>query len=78
MTHSTTATTTHTTTAIDTAMGNGSRKIASASKSTSKDDVTKWSSVDVQHWIQQQCNKFELKKATAEKFEMNGRSNGDE
>ena len=83
MTHSATATTTTTppTTAIDTAMGSGSRKIASAgdlsrpaSKSTSKGDVTRWTSVDVQHWIDQQSKKFELKKTAAEKFEMNGRS----
>lgn len=36
-------------------------------------DVAKWSSDEVQHWIKHQCRKFELKKATAEKFEMNGR-----
>ena len=36
-------------------------------------DVTKWSSTDVQHWIEEQCQKFELKKTTAEKFQMNGK-----
>jgi hypothetical protein len=35
-------------------------------------DVTEWSSTDVQHWIEEQCQKFELKKATTEKFQMNG------
>lgn len=35
-------------------------------------DITKWSSTDVQHWIEEQCQKFELKKATSEKFQMNG------
>jgi hypothetical protein len=37
-----------------------------------KKDVTKWSSVEVQHWIEEQCQKFELKKATTEKFQLNG------
>ena len=36
-------------------------------------DVTKWSSVDVQRWIDEQCKTFELKRATTEKFQMNGR-----
>jgi thiol:disulfide interchange protein len=36
-------------------------------------DVTKWSSTDVQHWIEDQCRKFELTKATTAKFQMNGR-----
>lgn len=36
-------------------------------------DVAKWSSNEVQHWVKQQCKRYELKKATAEKFEMNGK-----
>jgi glutamyl/glutaminyl-tRNA synthetase len=35
-------------------------------------DVTQWSSAEVQHWVEEQCQKFELKKATTEKFQMNG------
>lgn len=35
-------------------------------------DVTKWSSTDVQRWVEDQCRKFELTKATSEKFQMNG------
>ena len=35
-------------------------------------DVTKWSSADVLRWIEEQSQKFELKKATTEKFQMNG------
>jgi hypothetical protein len=35
-------------------------------------DVTNWSSTDVQRWIEEQCQKFELKRATIEKFQMNG------
>jgi hypothetical protein len=67
-------------------MGNGNKKLSSHSfsadnlpdqslKSTANKDVAKWSSTDVQHWIKKQCKKFELKKITAEKFEMNGRKN---
>ncbi|CAF3142087.1 unnamed protein product [Rotaria socialis] len=37
-------------------------------------DVTKWSSIDVQQWIEEQCQQFELKKATKEKFQMNGQA----
>jgi hypothetical protein len=80
MTHTTTKTTS---TSNAEAMGNGNKKYPShsfsaddlskrSSKSTNNKDVGKWSSSDVQHWIKQQCKKFELKKATAEKFEMNG------
>lgn len=36
-------------------------------------DVTKWSSADVHRWVEEQCQKFELKKATTEKFQMNGK-----
>jgi hypothetical protein len=82
MTH----TTTHTSTPNAKEMGNGSQKLPSASysadnlpkyssKSTNTKDVAKWSSNDVQYWIKQQCKKFELKKATVEKFKMNGRKN---
>lgn len=35
-------------------------------------DVTKWSSNEVYQWVEEQCQKFELKKATTEKFQMNG------
>ena len=35
--------------------------------------VTQWSSAEVKHWIEEQCQKFELKKATTEKFQMNGK-----
>jgi glutamyl/glutaminyl-tRNA synthetase len=35
-------------------------------------DTTKWSSAEVQQWIEEQCEKFELKKAIAEKFQLNG------
>jgi hypothetical protein len=35
-------------------------------------DATKWSSAEVQKWVEEQCQKFELKKATTEKFQMNG------
>ena len=67
-----------------TAMGNGNKKgIANslsvgdidknAPKSVDRKDVNKWSSIEVQHWIKDQCKKFELRKATAEKFEMNGK-----
>lgn len=45
----------------------------STSSSESK-DVTKWSSVDVQQWVEAQSQKYELKKATSEKFQMNGKS----
>ena len=37
-------------------------------------DVTKWSSTDVQRWVEEQCRKFELMKATSEKFQMNGQA----
>ncbi|UJR13956.1 hypothetical protein I4U23_000959 [Adineta vaga] len=37
-------------------------------------DVTKWSSTDVQHWVEDQCRKFELTRATSEKFQMNGQA----
>ncbi|CAF3871882.1 unnamed protein product, partial [Rotaria magnacalcarata] len=37
-------------------------------------DVPKWSSIDVQQWIEEQCQQFELKKATKEKFQMNGQA----
>ena len=78
----------HTTTSASTAnateMGNGNKKLPSgsfsaddlskhSSKSINSKDVAKWSSSDVQHWVKQECKKFELKKATVEKFEMNGR-----
>lgn len=35
-------------------------------------DVTQWTSTEVQQWVEEQCQKFELKKATSEKFQMNG------
>ena len=81
----------HTTTTdyISTAteMGNGNKKFSSysvsadelnkhhSSKFINNKDVAKWSSDEVQHWIKHQCKKFELKKATAEKFAMNGMTN---
>ncbi|CAF4184912.1 unnamed protein product, partial [Adineta steineri] len=37
-------------------------------------DVTKWSSTEVQRWVEDQCRKFELTKATTEKFQMNGQA----
>lgn len=37
-------------------------------------DVTKWSSVNVLQWIDEQCEKFELKKTTKENFQMNGKN----
>ena len=71
-------------TADATTMGNGNKKFPNHSSSTGdmfkhsaqinqQKDVARWSSNEVQHWIKGQCKKFELKKATAEKFEMNGR-----
>ena len=66
-------------------MGNGNKKFASKSyssdniqKDSSKftnnnNDVAKWSSAQVQSWIKEQCTIFELKKATAEKFKLNGK-----
>lgn len=36
-------------------------------------DVTKWTSIEVQTWVEEQCKQFELKKATTEKFQMNGK-----
>ena len=39
----------------------------------SEKNITEWSSAEVKHWIEEQCRKFELKKATTEKFQMNGR-----
>ena len=41
--------------------------------SSESKDVTKWSSVDVQQWVEAQSQKYELKKATSEKFQMNGK-----
>ena len=68
-----------------TAMGNGNKKSSHhafatddfakhSSKFHHHKDVAKWTSDEVQQWIKGQCKKFELKKATAEKFEMNGRN----
>ena len=66
-------------------MGNGNKKSiitslsadeigkVSSSKQLHDRDVAKWTSADVQHWIKEQCKKFELKKTTAEKFELNGK-----
>lgn len=67
-------------------MGNGNKKsiltslsadeigkTSSTTKQLNEKDVAKWSSDDVQHWVKQQCKKFELKKTTAEKFELNGK-----
>ena len=82
MTH----TTTNTSTSDPIVMGSANKKLPTnsfssddlfkhSSKLTDEKDVTKWSSGDVQHWIKQQCKKFELKKATAEKFELNGKKN---
>ena len=36
-------------------------------------EVTKWTLSEVQQWTEEQCQKFELKKATSEQFQMNGR-----
>ena len=69
-----------------TEMGNRQKKLPTGSfsaddlakntsQSSANKDVAKWTSHDVQHWVKQQSKKFELKKATAEKFEMNGREN---
>lgn len=81
MTHATTTTfATHAT-----AMGNSNKKFVSHSfsatdfsnhslKSLNK-DVSKWSSTDVQNWIKKECKKYELKKSTVEKFQMNGKKN---
>jgi hypothetical protein len=82
MTHSTTTTTTSTARA----MGNGNKKSVShsfsadhfkrdSSKFPNNTDVAKWSSTEVQRWLLEQCKQFELKKATAEKFQMNGKKN---
>jgi len=80
-----TRTTTNTLRCVATVMENGYR--ASLIKSLSADnlqrhsanlndkDVTKWTSSDVQYWLEEQCRKFELKKATTEKFQMNGTIN---
>ncbi len=73
-----------TSTSNTTEMGNGNKKPPLnsfsaddlpkfSSKTINNKDVAKWSSDDVQHWVKQQCKKFELKKATVEKFEMNGK-----
>ena len=73
------------TTATEKSMGNGNRKSAVTSLSSDEArkhsdrfinsaEVPKWTSTDVQHWIKHQCKKFELKKATAEKFELNGKT----
>jgi hypothetical protein len=35
-------------------------------------DVAAWSLNDVEQWIQQQCDKFELKRTTSQHFQMNG------
>ncbi len=80
MTHATTATSTAT------AMGNVNKKNVSNSlsvgdlhkhsaKITDNKDVAKWSSTEVHYWIKEQCKRFELKKATIEKFQMNGDRN---
>ncbi|CAF0871748.1 unnamed protein product [Adineta steineri] len=77
--------TTTTSTPNATAMGNGNKKGMATSfsagdidrhgsKLLDNKDVTKWTSVEVQHWIKEQCRNYELKKATAEKFEMNGQA----
>ena len=77
MTHATT------TTSTAAAMGNGNKKHVSNSlsagdiykhslKVTDNKDVAKWSSSEVHQWIKEQCKRFDLKKATVEKFEMNG------
>lgn len=79
MTHATTTTSTSTATA----MGNGNKKHIlnslsagdlqkQPSKLLDQKDVAKWSSAEVKQWIKDQCKNFELKKATIEKFEMNG------
>jgi glutamyl/glutaminyl-tRNA synthetase len=82
MTHATTATSTSTATA----MGNVNKKNVSNSlsvgdlhkhsaKITDNKDVAKWSSTEVHNWIKEQCKRFDLKKATVEKFQMNGEIN---
>ena len=76
--------TTATSTPLGTAMGNGNKKGVSnslsvgdidkhPSRTLDRKEVIKWSSAEVQQWVKEQCRKFELKKATAEKFEMNGK-----
>jgi hypothetical protein len=81
MTHTTTTTTS---TSTATAMGSGNRKSTlnsfsaddlqkHSSKLTNNKDVARWTSSEVHRWVKQQCKMFELRKATVEKFEMNGR-----
>ncbi|CAF0748451.1 unnamed protein product [Rotaria sordida] len=76
--------TTTTSTTNATAMGNGNKKAHANSlsaddlhkystKPTTR-DVSKWSSLEVQHWIRHQCKKFELNKAITEQFELNGQA----
>jgi hypothetical protein len=83
MTQTTTATTTTTSPSIAEGIDNhdsgfatnviSSDNLQLPSSNLNDKDVTKWSSVDVQRWIDEQCKKFELKKATTEKFQLNGR-----
>ncbi|CAF2146116.1 unnamed protein product [Rotaria magnacalcarata] len=79
---------THTTSAASTStastMGNGNKK--STSNSFLSDDlhenstkvngsvIIKWTLTEVQTWVKEQCKKFELKKTTAENFQMNGQA----
>jgi len=66
------------------AMGNGHKKTAvnsfsaddlakHAARNSNNHDVANWSSREVQNWVKQQCKKYDLKKTTLDKFEMNGR-----
>jgi len=77
-----TQTTTATSPVLTSAMDDGNT--VSATDSSSADnlqqqslnlndkEVTIWSSAEVQQWIEEQCQKFELKQATTEKFQLNG------
>ncbi|CAF4234969.1 unnamed protein product [Rotaria socialis] len=80
MTHTTTATSTSTAST----MGNGNKKSNSSSFSSNdlhenstkvnSSDIIKWTLTEVQTWVKEQCKKFELKKSTAENFQMNGQA----
>jgi hypothetical protein len=73
------------TTTTATSMENTTRAIASSSPTvdqtntsstnTNEQDPRNWSSIDVQIWIDEQCQKFELKTTTSDTFQMNGRLN---
>ena len=47
--------------------------LENSSTSSESKDVIKWASADVQQWVEAQSQKYELKKATSENFQMNGK-----